>query len=543
MKLLFEYLFGAQLSKETAQYLETLMKNSAAAPRQRTDALLKSLDHSSEPRITIGRTPWGTPVIVPVSEIAGAHGVVTGTTGSGKTRMALGIIKALLDSIIESLIAEACNPGGFGVLDAKGDLFHGTLFLIAKRLQELQRAHPQAARELRRRIVIIDFSSRFPVPVMSYNIFARWPGLEADFFAANRADVLMDLLPGSDGLSLAASGVLNKLILLMSEHGVPITELGEIVGDERRRSRLVAQCRDRSLAAYFTRQFPQVPKSTLSALLRRIDALFTSDGVRLALGGVSAPNFRQLQDEGKIVVITSFGKTIARGVRRVLQKLAFSDITQSVFSRQKPESPFPWLCDEAQNFFHTESLRDNVTDLLTMSRSFGTFFLFFTQDLQTAVHDPRILRVLNTNTRWCMAMRGDPADCAFLKSALPISGRRFKPRPHPFAEENLYSPTEERALVHQEIASLPDRQGFIWLKNRSAEAIPVVVADVPIPNGNALMRATSAIRQDATIGGRMSRKQYEQAIAARDKEQSREAPDLSMALTRRYQSTREETEV
>jgi hypothetical protein len=543
MRLLFEYLFGPQLEKETARYLETLAETNVAASRRQTDALLKSLKGRSEPQITIGCTPWGAPVIVPVSEIVRAHGVVTGTTGSGKTRMGLAVIKALLDSTIESLIAEASNPGGFGALDAKGDLFHGTLFLIAKHLQELQRAHPHAAHELRRRIVIIDFSSRFPMPVMSYNIFARWPGLEADFFAANRADVLMDLLPGSDRLSLGASGVLNKLILLMSEHGVPVTDLGEMVGNERRRSRLVAQCRDRSLAAYFTRQFPQVPKSTLSALLRRIDALFTSDGVRLALGCVSAPNFRQLQDEGKIVVITSFGKTIARGVRRVLQKLVFSDITQSVFSRQKPESPFPWLCDEAQNFFYTESLRDNVTDLLTMSRSFGTFFLFFTQDLQTAVHDPRILRVLNTNTRWCMAMRCDPADCTFLKSALPITGRRFKPHPHPFAEQSLYSPTEERALVHQEIASLPDRQGFIWLKNRSAEAIPVVVADVPIPDGNALMKATSAIRQDATIGGRMSRKQYDQAIAARDKEQSYETPDLSMALTRRYQSTREEREV
>ena len=538
MKLLFEYLFGPQLAKQTAKYLETLTENSVAASRQQTDALLKNLNRSSEPRITIGRTPWGTPVIVPVSEIVKAHGVVTGSTGGGKTRMALAIIKGLLDSIIESLIAEACNPGGFGVLDAKGDLFHGTLFLIAKRLQELQHAHPRAARELRRRIVIIDFSSRDPVT--SYNILARWPGLEADFFAANRADVLMDLLPGSDKLSLGASGVLNKLILLLSEHGVPITDLGEIVGNERRRSRLVAQCRDRSLAAYFTRQFPQVPKSTLSALLRRIDGLFTADGVRLALGGVSAPNFRQLQDEGKIVVITSFGKTIARGVRRVLQKLVFSDITHGVFSRQKTESPFPWLCDEAQNFFHTESLRDNVTDLLTMSRSFGTFFLFLTQDLQTAVHDPRTLRVLNTNTRWCMAMRGDPADCSFLKSALPITGRRFKPRPHPFAEQTLYSSTEERALVHEGIASLPDRQGYLWMKNRSSEAIPVVVADVPIPDGNALMKATSAIRQDATIGGRMSRKQYDQAISARDKEQSYEAPDLSIALTRRYQSTREE---
>src|SRR5438105_1888074 len=277
MNLLFEYLFGPQLAKETARYLETLAEANLTASRRQTDTLLQSLNRSSEPKITIGRTLWGTPIIVPVSEIVKAHGVVTGATGSGKTRMALAVIKALLDSIIESLIAEASNPGGFGALDAKGDLFHGTLFLIAKHLQELQRAHPHAARELRRRIVIIDFSSRDPVT--PYNILARWPGLEPDFFAANRADVLMDLLSGSDKLSLGASGVLNKLILLLSERGVPITDLAEIVGNESRRSRLVAQCRERSLAAYFTRQFPQVPKSTLAALLRPLDALFIADGV------------------------------------------------------------------------------------------------------------------------------------------------------------------------------------------------------------------------------------------------------------------------
>src|SRR5438067_3788263 len=180
MNLLFEYLFGPQLAKETARYLETLAEANLTASRRQTDTLLQSLNRSSEPKITIGRTLWGTPIIVPVSEIVKAHGVVTGATGSGKTRMALAVIKALLDSIIESLIAEASNPGGFGALDAKGDLFHGTLFLIAKHLQELQRAHPHVARELRRRIVIIDFSSRDPVT--PYNILARWPGLEPDFF-------------------------------------------------------------------------------------------------------------------------------------------------------------------------------------------------------------------------------------------------------------------------------------------------------------------------------------------------------------------------
>jgi hypothetical protein len=173
MKPLFDYLFGSQLERETARYMEALAETSVAASRRQTDALLESLSRSAEPKIKIGSTPWGAPVIVPVSEIARAHGVVTGSTGSGKTRLALKIVERLLDSIIESLIAEGRNPSGFGAFDAKGDLFHGTLFLIARRLQELQRTHPRVARELRRRIAIIALASHDPVT--PYNFCVRWP--------------------------------------------------------------------------------------------------------------------------------------------------------------------------------------------------------------------------------------------------------------------------------------------------------------------------------------------------------------------------------
>jgi hypothetical protein len=61
-----------------------------------------------------------------------------------------------------------------------------------------------------------------------------------------------------------------------------------------------------------------------------------------------------------------------------------------------------------------------------------------------------------------------------------------------------------------------------------------------MPDGNALVQATSAIRQDATIGGRMSRKQYDRAVAARDRDRSDEEPDLATAMTRKYRSTRDE---
>src|SRR2546427_11364517 len=116
----------------------------------------------------------------------------------------------------------ALTPG-FGVIDAKSDLFQGALFLLERRLEHLTRDDPTAAQELRRRIVIIDFSSRDPVS--SYNVLARWPNTQPDFFALNRADLLLDLLGGGDRLSVGGTAVLEELLLLCSRFRLPLTSL------------------------------------------------------------------------------------------------------------------------------------------------------------------------------------------------------------------------------------------------------------------------------------------------------------------------------
>ena len=60
---------------------------------------------------------------------------------------------------------------GIGVVDPKGDLFLGMLFLIVQRLNEL---NPADAEAMRRRVTVIDFSATDPVS--AYNLAAPWPG-------------------------------------------------------------------------------------------------------------------------------------------------------------------------------------------------------------------------------------------------------------------------------------------------------------------------------------------------------------------------------
>ena len=99
--------------------------------------------------------------------------------------------------------------------------------------------------------------------------------------------------------------------------------------------------------------------------------------------------------------------------------LCCADIRRGVFNRQKRNS-YLWICDEAQHLFRSKYLREHMTDLLTMSRSFGVHGLLITQNLANAVQDGEILETIHTNAKWAMALRGSAKDAAFLHAALPV---------------------------------------------------------------------------------------------------------------------------
>lgn len=379
----------------------------------------------------------------------------------------------------------------------------------------------------------MDFSSRDPIS--PYNILAKGPHVDAGFFSETRADLLMDLLPGGDGLSLGGTALLRRSLVLLSEHGLPVTSLNDLLTDESFRGRLLSKTADRETRAYFIRQFGSVPKQTIAALSRRVDALFSSEAVRLSLSGATAPDFRSLQDDNHIVLVNCFGQNLSRSVRRLLQALVLSDIAQAVFARRQCNRSFTWICDEAQNFFLTERLRDQMNDLLTMSRSFGSFLCCITQNISAAVNDTRLLHTLFTNVRWSLSMRGDPSDAAFLKSVLPVTGRKIQPRATPFEEARPYSLNDERTIELNAIAHLPDRVGYLWLRAKSSEAIKITTPTLLLPDD----AAVSAFTRDPQVGMRISRSEYAEAVAERNKMWEPEpVPALASTLTERYRKSR-----
>src|SRR6266852_708537 len=498
---------GRRLKNKTREYLKHLEQGPVLAAQGEATGLLRKMAAEPGPNVCVGETMWKEPVIIPLLDFVKACGLTTGGMGAGKTMFAMLPIAKMI-----SLLPGLTNMS-FGVLDAKGELFERALYLLSARLAEL---HGREREALARRIVVIDFSSR--EAVSPYNILARWAYTDADFFVTSRLETLQELLPAGEKLSLRGATVLKNILTLLAEFNLPLTYMEAVLSDDAFRQKLLLRSKNAAVRIYFQRHFVQEGKQTIAALRVRMETLFASEGVRLALSGSQAPDFKQLQNEGKIVLVNCAGPTITRGVRLLLQGLVLSDIRQSIFARpNNPPVTYLWCADEAQNFFLTKQQQENMADILTMARSFGSFFYFLCQNLSTAIPDARILEQLHTNIRWSMTLRGTPRDAQFLRSALPVSGRLERPEPQPFRERTVFTPEEERRLLLEGIAHLPDRVGYLWLKTRSQEAIKLRMERIDLPQGEEFRHAVAELRNEPMLGERVSRADYERAIVERDR--------------------------
>jgi hypothetical protein len=407
------------------------------------------------------------------------------------------------------------------VSGSKSDSFQGFAYLIDRWLQELARKDPALAERQKQRVEMLDYA--LTDPISPYGILQRWPEVEPEAFAGHRADLLFDLLPDTDALNLARP-LLKTLLHLASEPEIAwsMPLLVRALDDDRLLGRAMAACRTPALVSALRRQLATVSKPTLAALRRRLEVLVSSESVRMALSGQSAPDFRRIQDDAHLVAFNCAGPNIPTSVARFLQMLIIDDLCRATAWRQNPENEFLVVIDESQDILQSPVMRQLLGDATRLSRAFGTRFLFLTQNLTAAVSDPKLLRQLHTNVEWSLSFRGEPDDCAFLKTFLPVTGRRAKPKSSPFEETSFYSISQERAMLLDDVACLPNRVGYLLFRGLTAEAIKLRTADFEIPRGRALEEATYKVRHDPTIGKRIPRKEYEQMISEQERRWSDE---------------------
>jgi hypothetical protein len=452
-----------RLQATTRLYLENLNRS-----RQSFDVAEHFRNRPN--RVLLGRTS-GQPVEVPFDLLTN-FSVTTGSQGSGKSMFVLLLVLAMLRA-----------GRAFGLIDAKGDLFDRALYLISHFPQVWDR------------VVLVDFSNRDVVS--PYNILVP-QGDDLDFFLTRRLETLKELLPSRDKLSLRGLALLKQVLALLAELRLPVTLIEKVLTEPQLRAKLLRQCRHPETRWYFRRVFSTETQATVGAVRSRMSALFSSESLKASMGGASSPDFTRLQDQGKIVLVNCAGPRITRGVRLLLLALVLSDIRQSIFSRVE-KNPYLWFIDEAQNLFKTASQQEDVAEVLNTGRSFGTFFHFITQHLETAISQRELLEILHQNLTWSFTLRSDPKDCSFLQSVLPVTGRRIKTS-QPFKEPEFLTREEERRYLSDCIAHLPNRSGYLFLKAHTPEAIFMQTAAIQI--GDDFEDVVREMKETPEFGGR-----------------------------------------
>src|SRR5260370_30261039 len=161
---LADKLSRTRIAHQTTRHLDSLTRQPVLDSQRAVGGVLAALRGEPGPKVCWGETAWGEQVVVPLAELVQACGIATGGMGSGKTMAACLILQAMIADLPH------LRTMGFGILDAKGELFERATYLLGARLRELE---GEARAELLRRIVIIDFSSQ--QAVSPYNISSRWP--------------------------------------------------------------------------------------------------------------------------------------------------------------------------------------------------------------------------------------------------------------------------------------------------------------------------------------------------------------------------------
>ena len=522
---LLQWLFGRRIRHESQRNL-TALASVSQRQQETLAAELKRLGESADTVIEIGTTAWQQAVQLPAREIAN-HSLIVGASGSGKSFLALHLICCLLEQW------RATPPIAFGILDAKGELFERALSYVYAFLYRLP---PEDRERFKQRVITIDFAS--PRAVTPYNILASQHHLADEIMVANRIDTISEQFAGLSEMSVRMKMILKYFLLLMTEFKLPLPLFEKLCSDPVLLDALVERSANLQVKDYFLHRFDDESKATLLALRQRLESLFICESVRLSLSAPTAPDFTTLQDGGSIVLINTAGHNISRGVSQLLQNLLLSDIKQSVFRRTNVRQRVVWFLDEAQEIYKSRVNKEHMVDLLTMARSFGSYFALITQSLTSAVRDADVLNSILTNVRWLVMLRSTLRDAELLAPGLALTGRMIKPGQNPFEPVKHLTESEELKAKLKEITRLPDRAAYCWLKAFTDKAVKMTTPLVPLPHelAGCSQEAFADYMKSEPIGQGVTKEEIMKIVAERQQHLRRmvrpAAPQKTAGVTR-----------
>lgn len=387
-------------------------------------------------RVLLGRAEnldgtWGWIGLEPESLLA-IFGLITGATGMGKSRL----ICALLVQILRRRIPTT-------IFDMKGELA-GIV------LDDLAPALVAAGIDLGPIRVVRPFG-RADVPML--RLTAPEPGTSREIQSLNLAAALAEAV-GSD-LGSRMQRVFLRAASLCVEKNLPLPVIAHWIANPAAFAAEARTSEDRLVRHYALREFPNENRASIDALKARLDELLHLREVRLALSAPDCLSFPECLESGLTVFDFGSAPAGAEVAMRFFAGPVMGRMSRAILSRPVSSTTPPALVvfEEFQESLARHQV-EQFKRLLALARFKRTPLWFSNQQpAQIAAVDPHLLRILRTNTGFEAIFRSSIEDAARLAQHLSV--RR--------SDESLAA---ARARLTEEIATLPKRDYFLWLKDQ-----------------------------------------------------------------------------
>ena len=406
----------------------------------RRDAFLRELRcRRSDHRVRLGRAQtlgghyqW---CGLPLSTLCSMHLGISGATGTGKSYL------------IASLLLQLILLGVPLVLfDNKSELADLMLEVIVPAIIALGREDMLD----RIRIVRPFESGRVPLLRLTEPEPRVSPQVQSLTIAESLSEAVgHDLGPRMLRALLPTAG-------LAVERNLPLPVLSEWLRSPETFARAAASSKDPIIRAYALHELPRENRSSLDALRARLDLLFHLPEVRDALSAPRCLSCDECLESG--VTILDFGSPPG-GAETAMKFIAgpvMGRFGRAIMSRQvHANTPPAVVCfEEFQQSLGSHQI-EMFKRLLALSR-FKKINLWFSnqQPAQIAEADRTLLRILRTNLGAECIFRSSVEDARTLSEGLSTRS----------GDETL---AQARSRMIEEIATLPRRSYFLWLRDSS----------------------------------------------------------------------------
>lgn len=393
-----------------------------------------------------------------------AHALLVGPSGCGKSRLAVLILKALLESGIRAV-----------VLDPKAETVELGIAATALALRKLSGA---ARRSLLSRLVLFDlFGSGDVLPRL--NVLSPVPGLDEETHAYLVAMLLTAEL--DQGVGVRQEAILYLVIKCLLRAALPITVLPIALATPLLLDRLGETSPSPELFKTTAARLRRESKERVLGLESRAERVLRLKATRLSLGAPGCIDFEELL--GTVAFINLSPPQGAADVSRVLSGLLWIGLSQAIRRRPNGGERVHLLVDEFSTFLAAggPSMIEGVEDLLRLARSKSVYFTGALQDLAAVGKlSSSLPEQLRTNVHLWACFRS-LADTHY-DFLLPVTGRRPRPRPAPWEESRggfLERPAELQ-LLRSRLSKLADRELFFADRRTGLPGVWTRTADLTL---------------------------------------------------------------